>query len=1023
MKFTTASKTFLGVCLLIAASFLSTILGFEARNHQIASREWVEHTYQVLNQIELVFSLVKDAETGQRGYLLTHDETYLLPFKEAKVRIKDQLAALQKLTVDNLETQLHIKELSIKIDERFAVMEKTIDIADHVSLEAAIKQVKTHQGKRLMDEIRKLVAVMMDTENRLLRMRIDLMEKNTAKATAFSVFFSCLSIGALMITAFLLHLFIKARQKAELTLSTQYLMVQTLNESTDLSEVTVGIQQVMNKMGDWCVAAFWVVDEDDKVIACASVSNSVELANSKFVNVTKTRKFVRGEGLPGRVWLDGRSAYINNVTTDPNFPRSEFALQAGLKSGFAFPIMSGDEVMGVVELFSKQLVEIDKDFLDMMTSMGMQVGQYIERRLLETDTLEQKRFLRLVMDTMSDGLIVANNLGNFVMSNPAAEELVGKLSDMPPEQWSESFGIYESEDGEQFPSEQLPLARAIRGESSADVELFVRSKAVPQGRWISVSGRPMRNETGDFDGGLVLFRDISDKKEAEKRVSEFYSTVSHELRTPLTSIRGSLGLIEGGLAGTVSEKTLRLVKIALNECDRLVRLINDILDLRKIEAGKLELKKSTVECAHLIERTIDGTRGMAQTNGIEVVSELNTGGPMLCDEDRIIQVLTNLVSNAIKFSPRDSVIRIVLDPGSGSTFKFSIIDKGAGIPANQMHKLFGKFQQIDQSDSRKKEGTGLGLAITKKIVEEHGGTIGVESELGEGSTFWFELPATFAPLSTKGKLQEFPAKYVHPALIVEDDDSIAEVLKMRLSAEGFEVIRASTIADANALLQEYKPLVILLDLGLPDGNGLDLLKRLNSDDERKDIPVIVITASLENGQTRLGFPALVDWISKPFDEERLRKALDSARQEILPAHVLLVEDDPATREILKHHLESLGVEYSEAADGATAISSFREHAPDLVILDLQIPPPDGFAVADILNKEGKNLTPIIVYSALDLSEDQKSKLQAGLTTYLLKGSTSDDKLIGTVREYLDGLLLKKPKLSSETSSETESEKG
>ncbi|MBX9724308.1 MAG: PAS domain-containing sensor histidine kinase, partial [Candidatus Obscuribacterales bacterium] len=237
----------------------------------------------------------------------------------------------------------------------------------------------------------------------------------------------------------------------------------------------------------------------------------------------------------------------------------------------------------------------------------------------------------------------------------------------------------------------------------------------------------------------AIIRDISERKEAERRVSEFYSIVSHELRTPLTSIRGSLGLLEGGIAGELPLETQELVGIARESCDRLIRLINDILDLKKLEAGKFEFNKVESSPAALLSMTIASTEGMAKERSVRLESGWTTKQMIVADIDRLNQVLVNLVSNAIKFSPKNGVVELSATAGDGMV-RFAVRDHGKGIAVSQQHKLFNKFQQVDSSDIREQEGTGLGLAICKAIVEQHGGSIGVDSDIGKGATFWFCVP-------------------------------------------------------------------------------------------------------------------------------------------------------------------------------------------------------------------------------------------------------------------------------------------
>lgn len=258
-------------------------------------------------------------------------------------------------------------------------------------------------------------------------------------------------------------------------------------------------------------------------------------------------------------------------------------------------------------------------------------------------------------------------------------------------------------------------------------------------RWISARTFSICDDQGEVVQLCGVADDISDRKEAEKRVSEFYSTVSHELRSPLTSIRGSLGLIESGLVGEVSEEASTFVSIARVESDRLIRLINSILDLRKIEAGKLELKYQNTKVAELVQSTLASLSGMAHESTVTLLAGSVCDDEAQLDQDRITQVLTNLVSNGIKFSKENSTI-VVSAERQGDHIYFAVADEGAGIAVRDLPKLFGKFQQLDSTDSRSQGGTGLGLAISKALVEQHGGEIGVESEPGKGSRFWFTIP-------------------------------------------------------------------------------------------------------------------------------------------------------------------------------------------------------------------------------------------------------------------------------------------
>lgn len=257
--------------------------------------------------------------------------------------------------------------------------------------------------------------------------------------------------------------------------------------------------------------------------------------------------------------------------------------------------------------------------------------------------------------------------------------------------------------------------------------------------WNELTVSPVFDSSGKLINFVGVQNDVSARKEAERRVSEFYSVISHELRTPLTSINGALRVIEDGSAGRVNANVMKMVKIALGNSDRLMRLISDILDLKKIEAGKFKLSLQKLPPVTVIDTVIETLKPLAADQQISLVKEIQTSQSILFDPDRVVQILNNLTTNAIKYSPAGANVILRVEKPSSDSTRFSVIDQGQGIPPEEMSKLFGRFQQLDSSDKRPKGGTGLGLFISKSLVELHGGHIGVESAPGKGSTFWFEI--------------------------------------------------------------------------------------------------------------------------------------------------------------------------------------------------------------------------------------------------------------------------------------------
>jgi PAS domain S-box-containing protein len=681
-----------------------------------------------------------------------------------------------------------------------------------------------------------------------------------------------------------------------------------------------------------------------------------------------------------------------------SFPRA--GRECGLKTVLAFPLRQEDNCIGVVELFSYQSRSADIELLQMLDVLGRQFGQFSERVKVDQRLQESQEIFQLLVNNVREVFWISTaDTNQCIYVSPAYENEWGFsaqevyrtpgaiLKTVLQEDSAKVIDLLSVED---FPEEGRETEYRLRRPDGAE-------------RWINARVWPIRDEEGNIIRICGISRDVTGRKEVERRVSEFYSSVSHELRTPLTSIRAALGLIEGGLAGDINERVGQLVKIARTESDRLIRLINDILDIRKIEAGKLELKIEPVPATTLVEASLDACRGMAEESAVRVLCEIEGSKEIPCDKDRVVQVIANLLSNAIKFSRSNSEVLIRVDQKDELT-KFSVEDKGPGIMKSDLPRLFEKFQQLDSSDSRFKGGTGLGLAISKAIVEEHKGKIGVDTVYGEGSTFWFELP-NHAPLKLSSFTQKVrDAKY--NILLVEDDLQLTELLLELLAHDGFKVSTAANLSAASKVLEGELPAAIILDLKLPDGNGLEWMLALRENPRGKEIPIVILTGC-ESELHKYGHPRLIDWLVKPFDQNRLLNALKIAINARFKraAKVLVVDDDLPTRELILHQLEKLAVACIEARDGEEAVELVRREKPDLIILDIGLPRGDGFDVVQILRHEEAKDTPLIIYTSREVGAVERENLTLGLTRHLIKSRTSEDQFVSEVRELLNGLLV------------------
>lgn len=433
-----------------------------------------------------------------------------------------------------------------------------------------------------------------------------------------------------------------------------------------------------------------------------------------------------------------------------------------------------------------------------------------------------------------------------------------------------------------------PLIDVIAPESR---DLYSQRIAAPSEKPVELRGRLKHGAT--FDIELVLraityqgrdalgcvVRDISERKEIERLKNEFVSIVSHELRTPLTSIRGSLGLMEGGAAGELPPKARDLVRIARQNADRLIRLINDILDLEKIESGKIQLQIQRLDPREVVETTVAELRGMALLYKVSMETTIECAEAIAGDRDRVVQVLTNLLSNAIKFSPEGGTVTVRLCGGAPGFLRCAVQDHGQGIAPEARVRLFNRFEQLEPANTRRRGGTGLGLAISRSLVEQQGGRIGVESAVGVGSTFWFELP--LVPLTSA---VDVPASVdAQPGvLVVEDDAAIARVLGIMLRRDGHLVTTASSLAEARRALAQSRPSVILLDIKLPDGSGFDLLDELAPGTRLESVPVVILSGVDPTFEQRPRSSRVKEWLSKPFAEKELLRALRDAMGSAAP---------------------------------------------------------------------------------------------------------------------------------------------
>ena len=542
--------------------------------------------------------------------------------------------------------------------------------------------------------------------------------------------------------------------------------------------------------------------------------------------------------------------------------------------------------------------------------------------------------------------------------------------------------------GEDIPFSMILVAHRRPGESDDSAEV----------RFYSILARDI-TETKRYQAELAEARDAA--IEASRLKSQFLANMSHELRTPLNSIIGFSELLMDRVPGPLTEDQEQCVLDVFESGKHLLALINDILDLSKIEAGKMEIRLESVDLAPLVDSVLSTLLPLAQKKEIELDREIDPAAPPIwADPGKVRQVLNNLLSNAIKFTEEGSVmVRVRAEPDRHRV-AVDVQDTGIGISGEDLAVIFDEFRQVDGSHTRKHEGSGLGLALSRNFLRLMGGEITVRSNVGQGSTFTFLLPMAIRP-EVEGN--DTPLLHSGHVLLIEDDPRSAELARKILESADFLVTTATTGPEGLRLARELHPDALITDVLLPGKSGWDILAEVKSDPQTCDIPLILL--SVINDPQRGHALGAVHCLVKPIDRRSLIEAVRRSlglKGQLEGQKVLVVDDEPAVLRLGRSILEEAGARALVAGGGREGVEIARAEKPDLLILDLMMPEVTGFDVVDALAEdESTRNIPILILTAKDLTPEDWARLNGHICRLVQKGAFRARDLVRAVEEILN----------------------
>lgn len=955
MKTSTPVRINLALSLGAAVVLLVAVAAYSTINELIHDAQRSLKVQQTSTLVERVGRSLATAESAQRKFLLDASEENLLDYEAARSRVGVALSRL-RATNGSQDSDKPLPALAASVERRLVNLDKAVRARRLEGLTAASLVVNSDLNRQLKDEIDSLSDLLAEGQMQDLA-RAQATGQSDARQTELLIAGGGLLTLVLIVGALRsINHYHATRRRAEEQLRDSEAMSRAVMRSMAEGVVTTGVDGLITEANPAALKLFAYSRE--------------EILGLQVTHL-----------MPGRY-----RGQFDQLLDDLRGRKSGFSeagreVLAMRKDGSEFPVIVsfGDVVVGGKRLFSAIVHDITE-------------------RVRSEEALQASEYqLRQITDSVPALIAYLDRDGRYIFHNKAYSEVIGpRVGAIVGKTLQEVLGdtLYQ---------DVRPNVERVLAGQTVSYERTQRSAVLGERDYV-VSYVPRyeaEDQQGQVTGFFAMATDITDMKRMDRMKSEFVSTVSHELRTPLTSIRGSLGLIAGGIAGPLPAAAQGLVDIAKNNCERLIRLINDILDIEKIESGQMRLALQTVPLQPLLQQAVAANEGFAGQHGVSLRLQA-PNAPVLVsvDTDRLTQVLTNLLSNAVKFSPKSEVVEIRLS-GRAERVRVEVQDHGPGIPKEFRQRIFQKFSQADSSDTRQKGGTGLGLNISKAIVERMGGSIGFGSAPGGGTIFFFELPRIPEPVAA------VPAVVARPAapgqrpriLVCEDDRDQARLIVLMLGKAGFDADVADTSDRALAMLSEQTYAAMTVDFTLlPDQDGAALITAVRRNTHTAHLPIVVISVGANQGQQRPDHQGLgvAGWVEKPINEQLMVRSLRGAIQGVPDGRprILHVEDDLDIQRIAAAITQEFA-SFEFATSVQEARTALRASHFDLVLLDLSLPGGSGWDLFPDIEAL-PNRPPVVVFSATDVSAAE----DRGAAAILVKAQTSNEELLATIQRVL-----------------------